>query len=190
MITRVYAPRERGLRWSFWERHAPASYGPLLAATVVASGEELALSLWMYRLTSAFPSTAAAAARAWLVVEGAVEAFGNVYVGMDVGAAVRLYIVRRQNEVLARGRFSAIASQPLRGAAIRVAGATAYCKMKPAWDEGQASTLAPEPAPTESARRNPEPPYVRPLLRSSLVISQYCYTRHPLERRRDALATA
>ena len=31
-------------------------------------------------------------------MEGAVEAFGNVYVGMDVGAAVRLLIVRRQNE--------------------------------------------------------------------------------------------
>ena len=45
----------------FGERHAPASYGPLLAATVVASGGELALSVWMYRLTSAFPSTAAAA---------------------------------------------------------------------------------------------------------------------------------
>ena len=94
----------------------------------------------------------------------------------------------RQNEVLARGRVSAIASQPLRGAAIRYAGATAYCELKPAWDEGPASTLAPEPAVTESARRNPEPPYVRPL-RSSLVISQYCYTRHPLERR-DARATA
>ena len=32
----------------------------------------------------------AAAARARLIAEGAVEAFGNVYVGMDVGAAVRL----------------------------------------------------------------------------------------------------
>ena len=36
-----------------------------------------------------------AAARAWLVVEGAVEAFGNVYVEMDVEAAVCLQIVRR-----------------------------------------------------------------------------------------------
>ena len=31
-----------------------------------------------------FRATAAAAARARLVAEGAVEAFGNVYVGMDV----------------------------------------------------------------------------------------------------------
>ena len=53
--------------------------------------------------------------------EGAVEAFGNFYVGMDVGAAARLLIVRRQNEVLARGRLMAIASRPLRGAAIRAA---------------------------------------------------------------------
>ena len=37
-----------------------------------------------------FRATAAAAARARLVVEGAVEAFGNGYVGMDVGTAVRL----------------------------------------------------------------------------------------------------
>ena len=90
MITRVYAPRERGLRWSFWERHTPASYGPLLAATVVASGGELALSVWMYRLGSAFLSTAAAAVRVRLVAEGAVEAFSNGHVGMDVGAAVCL----------------------------------------------------------------------------------------------------
>jgi len=44
----------------------------------------------MYRLGSAFRATAAAAARARLVVEGAVEACGNGYVGMDVGMAVRL----------------------------------------------------------------------------------------------------
>jgi hypothetical protein len=42
-----------------------------------------------------FRATAAAAGRAWLVVEGAVEAFGNVYVEMDVEAAVCLQIVRR-----------------------------------------------------------------------------------------------
>ena len=35
--------------------------------------------------------------------------------------AVCLKIVRRQNEVLARGRLMAIASRPLRGAAIRAA---------------------------------------------------------------------
>ena len=51
----------------------------------------------MYRLTSAFPSTAAAAVRARLVAEGAVEAFSNGHVGMDVGAAVCLKIVRRQD---------------------------------------------------------------------------------------------
>ena len=66
------------------ERHAPASYGLHLAATAVGLDEELALSLWMYRLTSAFPSTAATAVRARLVVEGAVEALGNGHVGMDV----------------------------------------------------------------------------------------------------------
>ena len=38
----------------------------------------------MYRLTSAFPSTAAAAVRARLVAEGAAEALGNGHVGMDV----------------------------------------------------------------------------------------------------------
>ena len=38
----------------------------------------------MYWLTSAFPSTAAAAVRARLVAEGAAEALGNGHVGMDV----------------------------------------------------------------------------------------------------------
>ena len=41
----------------------------------------------MYRLGSAFRATAAAAACAWLVVEGAVEAFGNGYVGTGVDTA-------------------------------------------------------------------------------------------------------
>ena len=60
-------------------------------------------------------------------MEGAVEAFGNVYVGMDVGAAVRLLIVRRQNEVLARGRVTAIATpRPLRRGTMR--SCVNFCK--------------------------------------------------------------
>jgi len=46
--------------------------------------EELALSLWMYRLRSAFRATAAASARARLIAEDAVEAFSNGHVEMDV----------------------------------------------------------------------------------------------------------
>ena len=56
-------------------------------ATAVGSDEDLALGGWTYRLGSAFRATAAAAARAWLVVEGAVEAFGNGYVGTGVDTA-------------------------------------------------------------------------------------------------------
>lgn len=90
MITRVYAPRERGLRWSFWNVTRRRRTDLLSPQPLYVRTRNLALGGWTYRLGSAFRATAAAAARARLVVEGAVEAFGNGYVGIDVGTAIHL----------------------------------------------------------------------------------------------------
>ena len=72
------------------ERHTPTSYGPIVAATAVGSDEELGprwLDVSARECLSGDRGGAAAAARAWLVVEGAVEAFGNGYVGTGVDTA-------------------------------------------------------------------------------------------------------
>ena len=80
------AVRKR-LRWSFWSvtrRRRKDLFSPL---PLYVRTRNLALGGWAYRFGSAFRATAAAAARAWLVVEGAVEAFGNGYVGTGVDTA-------------------------------------------------------------------------------------------------------
>jgi len=72
------------------ERHAPASYGPLLATTVVASGEELGPRWLDVSAWECLSGDRGGGGTRGLVVEGAVEAFGNGYVGMDVDTAVHL----------------------------------------------------------------------------------------------------